>query len=251
MIYDNPKSSFLRLGSRIRLDSLDKLVSSRLVSFTIQNRDSRRRSCSIRISCRRESETIRSLKRFDCFVRLLLCQASHYPDTLSAAHSGTQHAQTLITALFNQTDEDKLRKDFSYDFYDGQGVSHPVTDLFEDIDVCVQQPKVDNDPFAEIVREKLSRIFHRKGAVSGIDGPLLMPDSSIYGARSPVRLLDADGTVVVLPYLLNIPFLRMVARDSALTRLKRWTIAPVYRSAPGGGVRVFFLPHRTETDLSF
>ena len=66
-----------------------------------------------------------------------------------------------------------------------------------------------------------------------------MPDSSIYGARSPVRLLDADGTVVVLPFLLNIPFLRMVARDTALTRLKRWTIAPVYRAAPGGGVRPF------------
>lgn len=41
----------------------------------------------------------------------------------STAHSGTPHAQTLITALFNQTDEDRLRKDFSYDFYDGQGVS--------------------------------------------------------------------------------------------------------------------------------
>lgn len=38
------------------------------------------------------------------------------------SHSGTTHAQTLISALFNQSDEDRLRKDFSYDFYDGQGV---------------------------------------------------------------------------------------------------------------------------------
>lgn len=170
------------------------------------------------------------------FVFLLVREGQGTDHLLLAAHSGTQHAQTLITALFNQTDEDKLRKDFSYDFYDGQGVSRTLANRSADTDVSSRQPKVDNDPFAEIVREKLSRIFHRKGAVSGIDGPLLMPDSSIYGARNPVRLLDADGTVVVLPYLLNIPFLRMCAREPSLTRLKRWTIAPVYRSAPGGGV---------------
>lgn len=38
------------------------------------------------------------------------------------SHSGTTHAQKLITALFSQSDEDRLRKDFSYDFYDGSGV---------------------------------------------------------------------------------------------------------------------------------
>jgi len=38
------------------------------------------------------------------------------------SQSGTTHAQTLISALFNQSDEDRMRKDFSYDFYDGQGV---------------------------------------------------------------------------------------------------------------------------------
>ncbi|KAK4700699.1 eukaryotic translation initiation factor 2-alpha kinase 4, partial [Phenoliferia sp. Uapishka_3] len=132
------------------------------------------------------------------------------------SHSGTPHAQTLITALFNQTDEDRLRKDFSYDFYDGEGA------------------KVDNDPYGEIVRDKLSRIFRQKGAVC-MDSPLLMPHSQIYASRKPVRLLDADGTVVCLPFQLNIPFCRMVARDTALTRLKRWTIAPVYRTSTAGG----------------
>ncbi|SGY15170.1 BQ5605_C013g07278 [Microbotryum silenes-dioicae] len=132
------------------------------------------------------------------------------------SHSGTTHAQTLITALFNQTVEDRIRKDFSYDFYDGEGA------------------KVDNDPYAELVRDKLSRIFRQKGAVS-MDSPLLMPHSNIYGARDPVRLLDSDGTVACLPFHLNIPFCRMVARDTSLTRLKRWTIAPVYRHTKAGG----------------
>ena len=43
------------------------------------------------------------------------------------SHSGTTHAQKLITALFAQSDEDRLRKDFSYDFYDGSGVSTPTS----------------------------------------------------------------------------------------------------------------------------
>ncbi|GAA6018919.1 hypothetical protein JCM10207_009197 [Rhodosporidiobolus poonsookiae] len=132
------------------------------------------------------------------------------------SHSGTTYAQTLISALFNQSDEDRVRKDYSYDFYDSQTA------------------KVDNDPYAQLVHDKLSRIFRQKGAVQ-MDSPLLMPHSQIYASRKPVRLLDTDGTIVCLPFQLNIPFCRMVARDSALTRLKRWTIAPVFRQGPAGG----------------
>lgn len=73
-----------------------------------------------------------------------------------------------------------------------------------------------------------------------MDSPLLMPYSEIYGARDPFRLLDADGTIVCLPFQLNIPFCRMVARDASLTRLKRWTIAPVYRTSDSGGVRASY-----------
>lgn len=166
------------------------------------------------------------------------------------AHSGTQHAQTLVTALFNQTTEDKLRKDFSYDFYDGQGVRSPSPPPSPSIPVyltssdMVYQPKVANDPFASLVRSKLSKIFIRKGAAL-MDSPLLMPYSTVFGTRTPFRLLDNEGTVVCLPFQLNIPFCRMVARDASLTRLKRWTIAPIYRISPSGGVGHFsllFLP---------
>ncbi|GAA5903465.1 serine/threonine-protein kinase GCN2 [Sporobolomyces salmoneus] len=132
------------------------------------------------------------------------------------SHSGTTHAQSLITALFNQSDEDRLRKDFSYDFYDGEGA------------------KVDNDPYLQLVHDKLSHIFRQKGAIR-MDSPLLMPTSQVYASRKPVRLLDSDGTIVCLPFHLNITFCRMVARDSTFIRLKRWTIAPVYRTSAAGG----------------
>lgn len=55
------------------------------------------------------------------------------------------------------------------------------------------------------MHDKLSRIFRQKGAVQ-MDSPLLMPHSQIYASRKPVRLLDADGTIVCLPFQLNIPF---------------------------------------------
>lgn len=74
-----------------------------------------------------------------------------------------------------------------------------------------------------------------------MDSPLLMPYSTVFGTRTPFRLLDNEGTVVCLPFQLNIPFCRMVARDASLTRLKRWTIAPIYRISPGGGVSHFSL----------
>ncbi|BGP13397.1 hypothetical protein JCM10213_008556 [Rhodosporidiobolus nylandii] len=130
------------------------------------------------------------------------------------SHSGTTYAQTLITALFNQTNEDRTRKDYSFDFSD--------------------QAKAENDPYAQLVHDKLSRIFRQKGALQ-MDSPLLMPHSQVYASRKPVRLLDTDGTIVCLPFQLNIPFCRMVARDSSMTRLKRWTIAPVFRPSPVGG----------------
>lgn len=130
--------------------------------------------------------------------------------------SGNAHAKQLIQALFDQPPEDRLRKDFSYDFYDGAGAKE--------------------DPYEEIVRDKLSRIFRSKGAVK-MDSPLLMPVSDIYASpsRKPVKLLDGDGTVAFLPYQLNIPLCRMVARDPTLSRLKRWTIAPVFRMPTAGG----------------
>lgn len=72
---------------------------------------------------------IRLKKQFDYYVSSILLRYEEVLPTYShsfIAHSGTTHAQTLITALFNQTDEDRLRKDFSYDFYDGEGVSYSL-----------------------------------------------------------------------------------------------------------------------------
>lgn len=69
----------------------------------------------------------------------------------------------------------------------------------------VQKAKVDNDPYLQLVHDKLSHIFRQKGAIR-MDSPLLMPTSQVYASRKPVRLLDSDGTIVCLPFHLNITF---------------------------------------------
>lgn len=89
-----------------------------------------------------------------------------------------------------------------------------------------------------------------------------MPDNDIFETRKTVRLLDSDGTIACLPFHLNVAFCegiighhmvrkptdsrlpagRMVARDTNLTRMKRWTIAPVYRPSAAGGVSSNTLP---------
>lgn len=96
---------------------------------------------------------------------------------------------------------------------------------------------MDNDPYAELVREKLSKIFRGKGAAL-LDSPLLMPHSQIYGSRKPVRLLDADGTIACLPFLLNIPF----CEPSLL--MNEDELADLTRNRPNGGPR--HIPHSAQ-----
>lgn len=203
MTFASAKSSSPRPGTLSRW--LGTPGSSERVLLTTQSCEHLPRTSSTLTFFRLESETTQLRRRSDFsvssapFAQCDLCLTPR-----PTAHSGTPHAQTLITALFNQSAEDRIRKDFSYDFYDGQGVSPPLSLSVPPLTSSCQA-KVDNDPYGEIVRDKLQQVFRRKGAVC-MDSPLLMPYSSIYAARNPVRLLDADGTIACLPFQLNIPF---------------------------------------------
>ena len=53
-------------------------------------------------------------------------------------------------------------------------------------------------------------------------------------AKLPAQLLDPDGVVTQLPHDLTNPFARWLARRH-VSRLKRWSIARVYRRRPNGG----------------
>jgi hypothetical protein len=134
----------------------------------------------------------------------------HLRFSRNKAHPYSIHRSTVISALFNQGG-DLRRKDLAYDSLDAT-----------------------TDPFEEVTCENLRRLFQQRGAIE-LSSPLLLPASDLYedGYRKPVRLLDAEGTLVQLPFDLNVPFVRQVARDPGLSRLKRWTIGPVYRDQAG------------------
>ncbi|KAG0146222.1 hypothetical protein CROQUDRAFT_92989 [Cronartium quercuum f. sp. fusiforme G11] len=121
-----------------------------------------------------------------------------------------------LASLFQQPLHERIRRDFTYDF-------HAANETRQAMD----------NPFRMIVCEHLVKKFRQRGAVN-IDSPVLLPYTD-YDNSKLVKLLDSEGTVVLLPFDATIPFARTVARDNSLTRLKRFSLAPVYRPNEAGG----------------
>ena len=120
----------------------------------------------------------------------------------------------LMSALFSQQTEDATVKDHTYG----------ITTL----------PKlaVDDLILQRMVKDKLSTVFRRHGAVE-TSRPLLLPSSSYY-SNTAVRLLDSSGTLVQLPYDLTLPNARIFAKQPSQGQ-KTYAFGDVYRDAPAGG----------------
>ncbi|KAL2854653.1 anticodon binding domain of tRNAs-domain-containing protein [Aspergillus pseudodeflectus] len=83
-----------------------------------------------------------------------------------------------------------------------------------------------------LVRERLTSIFRRHGAVE-TTRQMLFPKSQHYKSGA-VRLLDASGNALQLPFDLTLPNARAIPRqDSSLE--KTFTFGTVYRESPHGG----------------
>ncbi|KKK25383.1 hypothetical protein ARAM_005483, partial [Aspergillus rambellii] len=83
-----------------------------------------------------------------------------------------------------------------------------------------------------LVKEKLTSIFRRHGAVE-TPRQILFPKSQHYNSGA-VRLLDASGNLLQLPFDLTLPNARAIPRqDSSLE--KTFTFGTVYREASHGG----------------
>lgn len=124
-------------------------------------------------------------------------------------------SQGFFPMLFQRPPQDLARRDLAFDFHQAD-TSRAALD----------------DPYNPIVSVHLSQKFRQRGAIP-FDSPLLLPKSD--DTRKLVQLLDADGNVVSLQYDTVGAFARMVARDSSLTRLKRFSLQPVFRENPAGG----------------
>ena len=79
-----------------------------------------------------------------------------------------------------------------------------------------------------MVREKLTAIFRRHGAVERTDSPALFPYHSCYPPADVVQVLSSTGKVMQLPYDLILPNAMLLARHSRPER-KTFAFGNVYR----------------------
>ncbi|KAL1916270.1 uncharacterized protein VTP21DRAFT_5887 [Calcarisporiella thermophila] len=156
---------------------------------------------------------------------LELLQSEHLPPKMedeyiqeclrTLANPNTPYFDKLMTALFAQN-SDKY-KDFTYDYNSGNETLDPY-----------------NAIFGSLVREYMTKIFRRHGALE-FSTPLLVPKSDIYASETPVvTLMDNGGGLVQLPYDLTVPFARYISRNN-VKELKRFSFNPVYRTNIVGG----------------
>ena len=81
------------------------------------------------------------------------------------------------------------------------------------------------------VKKQLTTIFQRHGAVERTDDPAVFPHHQCYSTSDVVRLLDAAGTALQLPYDLILPNAIMLARSSR-SENKTFAFGDVYRPDP-------------------
>ena len=79
----------------------------------------------------------------------------------------------------------------------------------------------------DIVKDRLTKIFHLHGAVDS-EPPLLMPVMDVEEEKNQAAFIDPHGDIVALPNNILVPFARLAAKGS-MKRIKRYHITNVYR----------------------
>lgn len=128
------------------------------------------------------------------------------------ANPNTPYYHKLMSAMFSQSSD--RHKDFTYDYQ--------------------TQIEIPFDPYSHIfydrIREQMAKVFRRHGAID-VSVPLLIPKNNLYewNWKSPVYLMDSQGSLNQLPFDQTVPFARYIARKKNFPELKRFTFEKVYR----------------------
>ncbi|MCJ1378773.1 hypothetical protein MMC17_001872 [Xylographa soralifera] len=163
-------------------------------------------------------------------------KASERPSSLELLRSGKVPLQVedeiIRTAIqgISDTNSPYYTKLLDALFSSRKGEESSAKDLTYDMAV---DPSLGSDDLLlqKMVKEKLTEIFRRHGAVE-TQRPLLLPNSRFY-SNAAARLLDANGTLVQLPYDLTLPNARTLAKQP-LTVRKTYAFGDVYRAALPG-----------------
>ena len=193
------------------LESPEKATQAAIFMSLIQHKPSQRPSAaellqSGQLPVQDEDESFRAARR------LLADRASHF-------------RSQFISSLF--TESHAIEKSSSRA---GTVLPDPLeaVTLLEDVGAMSRSSPDDLD-LQTTVRERLTAIFRRHGAVERTDSPAVFPYHSCYPPTDVVQLLSPTGKVMQLPYDLILPNAMLLARHSRPER-KTFVFDNVYRN---------------------
>ena len=192
------------------LGNPEKATQALIFMSLVQHKPSQRPSSaellhSGQIPVQDEDESFRMARR------LLADRASHFRSQFISSLFNERHATEISSSRAGTALTDPMR----------------AVTLLEDVRAMSRSLPDDLDLQA-MVREKLTGIFCRHGAVERTDSPALFPYHSCYPSADVVQFLSPTGKVMQLPYDLILPNAMLLARHSRPER-KTFVFDNVYR----------------------
>ena len=192
------------------LENPDKATQAAIFMSLVQHRPSQRPSSSEllesnKIPVQDEDESFRVARR------LLADRTSHFRSQFIGGLFNEGHATDDLSIAMGILPSNTMR----------------AVTLLEDVRSMSRFLPDDLDLQA-IVREDLTAIFRRHGAVERTDSPALFPYHPCYPSADVVRFLSPKGTIMQLPYDLILPNAMLMAGHSRPAR-KTFVFDNVYR----------------------
>ena len=192
------------------LDNPEKATQAAIFMSLVQHKPSQRPSSlelfeSSKIPVQDEDESFRMARR------LLADRTSHFRSQFIGSLFNEGHATDDLSTTVGTPPSNAMR----------------AVTLLEDVRSMSRFLPDDLDLQA-IVRENLTAIFRRHGAVERTDSPALFPYHPCYASADVVRFLSPKGTIMQLPYDLILPNAMLMARHSRPER-KTFVFDDVYR----------------------
>lgn len=194
----------------LALEKPEKATQAAIFMSLVQQKPSQRPSSAEllqngQIPVQDEDESFRVARR------LLANPASHFRSQFISSLFNERHVTEHLSSTVGDAPTDPIR----------------AVTLLEDVGAMSRSLPDDLD-LQTMVREKLTAIFRRHGAVERTDSPAVFPYHSYYPPADVVQLLSPAGKVMQLPYDLILPNAMLLARHSRPER-KTFVFDNVYR----------------------
>ena len=194
----------------LALEKPEKVTQAAIFMSLVQHKPSQRPSSAEllqngQIPVQDEDESFRVARR------LLANPASHFRSQFISSLFNERHVTEHSASTVGDAPTDPMR----------------AVTLLEDVGAMSRSLPDDLD-LQTMVREKLTAVFRRHGAVERTDSPAVFPYHSYYPPADVVQLLSPAGKVMQLPYDLILPNAMLLARQSRPER-KTFVFDNVYR----------------------